>query len=185
MKVIKLHQTENEVIALAKKRDRQAQHSIYNKFSGKMLSVCRYYVKDLQHAEDLMVTGFMKAFTSIDRFEFKGSFEGWLRKIMINESISYLRVNKKMTFLEETFVEEKLSNDFDEKLSADDLQRMVDNLPEGYKVVFNLYAIEGYKHQEIAVMLKISEGTSKSQLSRARQLLQKQINIKDYDYASK
>ncbi|MBN8566796.1 MAG: RNA polymerase sigma factor [Flavobacteriales bacterium] len=182
MKVINLHQDEKNLIRLAVENNRHAQHQIYTKFSPKMLSVCRQYIKDLQQAEDVMITAFMKVFSGLKSFEHKGSFEGWIRRIMINECISFIRVQKQVKFIEdETFFEER-HNDIESKFSVDDIQFLIDSLPDGYKMVFNLYAIEGYKHQEIAEMLGINEGTSKSQLSHARKMLQNQINkLKNYE----
>ena len=178
MKVIQLHQEEKQLIMLAVENNRQAQQQIYAKFSSKMLSVCRQYINDIHHAEDVMITGFMKVFTNLKKFEHKGSFEGWIRRIMVYECIDFLRV-KKNNFnhqdIDDVTVSENESVYEMEDFSVDDIQNMIDNLPDGYKMVFNLYAIEGYKHQEIAEMLKISEGTSKSQLSHARKLLQQQI----------
>ena len=161
--------------------NRQAQQKIYSQYAPKMLSVCRQYIKDIHHAEDLMITAFMKVFTNLKNFEHKGSFEGWIRRIMINECLSYIRVNKKVSFLDDEYVKETGFNNIESGLSVDDIQHVIDSLPEGYKVIFNLYAIEGFKHQEIAEMLGISEGTSKSQLSHARKMLQQQINkLKNY-----
>lgn len=177
MKVIQLHQQEKELIQLAVEKNRQAQHQLYTNFSPKMLSVCRQYIKDVHHAEDVMITAFMKVFTNINKFEHKGSFEGWIRRIMVNECIDYIRV-KKNNFNHQNIEETVLPNDFSEEqdFSTDDIQLLIDNLPEGCKMIFNLYIIEGYKHNEIAKMLKINEGTSKSQLAHARKLLQEQIN---------
>jgi RNA polymerase sigma-70 factor (ECF subfamily) len=122
-----------------------------------------------------MITAFMKVFTHLKNFEHKGSFEGWIRRIMINESISYIRVKKQVKFIEdETFFEERY-NDIEGKFSMDDIQFLIDGLPDGYRMVFNLYVIEGYKHHEIGELLGISEGTSKSQLMHARRMLQYQI----------
>ena len=158
------------------------QQKIYAKFSSKMLSVCRQYIKDLHQAEDIMITAFMKVFTNLKNFKHEGSFEGWIRRIMINESISFIRVQKKVKFLEdENFVEEK-ANNIESQFSVEDIQFLIDSLPDGYKMVFNLYCIEGYKHQEIAQMLGISEGTSKSQLSHARKMLQENVlKLKNYE----
>ncbi|KIA97118.1 RNA polymerase sigma-70 factor [Flavobacterium sp. KMS] len=177
MKVIHLHQEETEIIQLAIDNNRQAQQQIYSKFSSKMLSVCRQYIKDIQLAEDVMITSFMKVFVNLNRFEKKGSFEGWIRRIMVNECISYLRVQKKVKFIEDENYTEESFNGIESQLSTDQIQFLIDSLPDGYKMVFNLYAIEGYKHNEIATMLGINEGTSKSQLSHARKMLQKQIII--------
>lgn len=186
MKVINLHQQEKEIIQLAIDNNRQAQQQIYSRFSPKMLSICRLYVKDVQQAEDVMITSFMKAFISLKNFQHNGSFEGWIRRIIVNECISFLRVHKKVNFLEDTFYIEESTDVVECDLATDEIQLMIDNLPEGYKMVFNLYAIEGFKHKEIAVMLGINEGTSKSQLSHARRILQQQINAtKKYDYGAK
>lgn len=181
MKVINLHQEEKELIELAVENNRHAQQRLYSTFSPKMLSVCRQYIKDLHLAEDVMITAFMKSFTNLKNFEHKGSFEGWIRRIMINECISYIRVQKKVTYIEnENYIEER-HNDIESKLSVEDIQFLIDKLPDGYRMVFNLYCIEGFKHQEIATMLGINEGTSKSQLSHARKMLQDNINkLKNY-----
>ncbi|WP_306353752.1 RNA polymerase sigma factor [Flavobacterium sp. '19STA2R22 D10 B1'] len=176
MKVIVLHQEQTELITLAIENNRQAQQKIYSLYAPKMLSVCRQYIKDLHHAEDLMLTAFMKVFVNLKTFQNKGSFEGWIRRIMVNECISYIRVHKKMVFLEEEIAEEQSLNTTESLFNVEDIQFLIDGLPEGCKMVFNLYAIEGFKHKEIADLLKINEGTSKSQLSHARKMLQEQIN---------
>ncbi|WP_427872265.1 RNA polymerase sigma factor [Flavobacterium sp. MMS24-S5] len=177
MKIIQLHQEETKIIKLAAENNRQAQQQIYTKFSSKMLSVCRQYIKDIQLAEDVMITAFMKVFANLSKFEHKGSFEGWIRRIMVNECISYLRVQKKVKFAEDEFFVEESFNEIDSQFTVEQIQYLIDALPDGYKMVFNLYAIEGYKHNEIAKMLGINEGTSKSQLSHARKMLQTQITI--------
>ncbi|MBG6110309.1 RNA polymerase sigma-70 factor (ECF subfamily) [Flavobacterium sp. CG_23.5] len=176
MKVINLHQQENEIIQLAVESNRQAQQKIYSQFSPKMLSVCRQYIKDIHQAEDIMITAFMKVFVNLKNFQHNGSFEGWIRRIMVNECISFIRVQKKIKYIEDEDFFEESFNDIESQFSLDDIQFLIDNLPDGYKLVFNLYAIEGYKHHEIAIMLGINEGTSKSQLSHARKMLQRQIN---------
>jgi RNA polymerase sigma-70 factor (ECF subfamily) len=182
MKVIYLHQEEKVLIELAVENNRQAQHQMYSKYSPKMLSVCRQYIKDLQQAEDIMITAFMKVFGNLNTFKHEGSFEGWIRRIMINECISFIRVHKKVKFIEdENYFEERFNN-IESQFSIDDIQSLIDSLPEGYKMVFNLYCIEGFKHREIADLLGISEGTSKSQLSHARKILQDNITIlKNYE----
>ena len=185
MNVINLHQEENEIIQLAVENNRQAQRRIYTQFSPKMLGVCRQYTKDIHQAEDLMITAFMKVFANLSSFENKGSFEGWIRRIMVNECISYIRVQKKVNFIEDENYFEESFNNIESQLSLEDIQFLIDNLPDGYKMVFNLYAIEGYKHREIANMLGVNEGTSKSQLSQARKMLQGQINkLKNYEYGT-
>lgn len=159
--------------------NRQAQRAIYEKFAPKMLSVCRQYIKDLQFAEDVMVNGFVKVFKNLDAFEHRGSFEGWIRKIMVRESISYLRKKQFVVFDDEVFEKNEVTSpENDSILDLEHVQELIDNLPEGYKMVFVLYAVEGYKHHEIAKMLKISEGTSKSQLFKARKMLQENLKLK-------
>ena len=176
MKVINLHQEEKELIELAVENNRHAQHKIYSKFSPKMLSVCRQYIKDLHQAEDIMITAFMKVFTNLKNFKHEGSFEGWIRRIMINECISYIRVQKKVKFIEDENYFEESFNNIESQFSVEDIQFLIDNLPDGYKMVFNLYAIEGYKHQEIAEVLNITEGASKAHLNKARMQLIELVN---------
>jgi RNA polymerase sigma-70 factor (ECF subfamily) len=186
MNVINLNHEENEVIRLAVENNRQAQQKLYARFSPKMLSVCRQYIKDIHQAEDVMITAFMKVFSNLKRFEYKGSFEGWIRRIMINECISFIRAQKKTLFVEDEIYFEESFDNIESQFSVEDIQFLIDSLPDGYKMIFNLYAIEGFKHKEIAVMLGINEGTSKSQLSHARKILQQQINtIKNYEYGTK
>ncbi|MET0759775.1 MAG: RNA polymerase sigma factor [Flavobacterium sp.] len=186
MKVIDLHQPQKEIIALALENNRQAQQKIYEQFAPKMLSVCRQYIKDLHHAEDIMITAFMKVFSNLKNFEHKGSFEGWIRRIMINECISCIRVQKKVSFLEDEYYLEESFNNIESNFSVDDIQFLIDDLPDGYRMIFNLYAIEGFKHKEIAILLGINEGTSKSQLSHARKMLQGQIStLKNYENGTK
>ncbi len=180
MKVIHLHREEKQLIEQAVLNNRQAQHQIYTQFSPKMLGVCRQYIKDVHHAEDVMITAFMKVFTNLNKFEHKGSFEGWIRRIMIHECIDFVRVKKNIfnyQEIETVIVSESESGIEMDTFSVDDIQLLIDSLPDGYRMIFNLYAIEGYKHHEIAKMLHISEGTSKSQLSHARKMLQNQINL--------
>ncbi|SCY71259.1 RNA polymerase sigma factor [Flavobacterium caeni] len=185
MKVINLHQEESEIIALAVGNNRHAQHQIYDKYASRMLGVCRQYIKDVHHAEDLMITAFMKVFAHLKHFENKGSFEGWIRRIMVNECISFIRAQKKIGYLEDEYYQEDAFNNIESNLSVDDIQTLIDALPDGYKMVFNLYAIEGYKHQEIGALLGISESTSKSQLHHARKMLQQQINQqKNYSHGT-
>lgn len=179
MKVISLHQDLEKTIALAKEQNRFAQQQLYQTFAPKMLSVCRQYIKDIQQAEDVLITSFMKVFTHLETFKNKGSFEGWIKRIVINESISFLRTKKEVSFLEDVTFQDTPTDAIDIQYGVEEIQAAIDSLPDGYKMVFNLYCIEGYKHNEIAEMLSISEGTSKSQLSHARKLLQKTIQHLD------
>lgn len=176
MKVIQLHKNEKKLIERASKNNREAQHIIYELHAPKMLSICRYYVKDVQQAEEILLNGFFKVFTRLKSFKNEGSFEGWIRRIMVRESISYLRAKKKIEFsTEDVKIKESYSDTIGSAIAVNEIQQLIDKLPEGYKMVFVMYAIEGYKHHEIAEILKISEGTSKSQLFKARQMLQQKI----------
>jgi RNA polymerase sigma-70 factor (ECF subfamily) len=151
-----------------------------------MLSVCRQYVKNNDLAEEVMLTGFMKVFTYLHTYKAQGSFEGWIRRIMVNESISQLRKDKKLEFKTETEIENSLDHVayIETELEVDEIQRMIDALPDGYKTVFVLYAVEGYKHSEIAELLQISESTSKSQLFKARKLLQSKVTQNSISYGT-
>ncbi|WP_121667066.1 RNA polymerase sigma factor [Mesonia aquimarina] len=177
MKVIQLHTNQKRLIKKALKKNKAAQEALYNHYSPLMLSVCRMYIKDLHFAEDVMLKGFYKVFTHLKNFKHEGSFEGWIRKIMVREAISFLRVHKKLYCSEELLAVHSIENSeqFQTESEVDYIQKEIDNLPEGYKLVFMMYAVEGYKHKEIAELLKISEGTSKSQLSKARKLLQERL----------
>lgn len=178
MKVIQLHNNNIELIKKAAKNNREAQHVLYEVHAPKMLSICRYYVKDIQKAEEVMLNGFFKAFVNLKNFKNEGSFEGWLRRIMVREAISFLRQEKKIEFSVESFdLDHQQTNNIETAIEVNEIQQHIDALPEGYKMVFVMYAIEGYKHHEIANLLNINEGTSKSQLFKARQLLQHKINM--------
>lgn len=176
MKVIPLHKNQKQLIKRACKQNREAQHILYQLHAPKMLSVCRYYIKDLQQAEEVMLNGFFKAFKHITTFKNEGSFEGWIRRIMIREAISFLRQKKNIEFTtdEDSLLTEQINN-VKTNIEVAQIQQLIDELPEGYKMIFVMYAIEGYKHFEIAEILNVSEGTSKSQLYKARQLLQQRI----------
>jgi RNA polymerase sigma factor (sigma-70 family) len=172
---------EEELIKKCLAGERKAQRTLYEVYAGKFLAVCRRYVKDPELAEDVMIEGFVKIFENLPRFQAKGSFEGWMRRIMVTQSLLYIRNNKDLQMevqlddIEGVFHAE---SEYD-RLETDDLLRLIDELPAGYRTVFNLYAIEGYSHKEIHELLGISENTSKSQLSRARALLRERIEAED------
>lgn len=183
MKVIQLHKNESALIKKALKNNRDAQHTLFEEHAPKMLSICRYYIKDIQQAEEAMLNGFYKVFTNLKNYRSEGSFEGWIRRIMVRESISYLRGRKILEFpVEDLITEDDSNNNIEVNMGVAEIQQLIDDLPEGYKMVFIMYAIEGYKHHEIAEMLHISEGTSKSQLFKARKLLQ--VKIKELNKTS-
>jgi RNA polymerase sigma factor (sigma-70 family) len=179
--IINKSSTEELLISGCRKKQPQAQRDVYNWLAPKMLAICRRYIKDVNEAESVMITGFMKVLDKIEQFSGEGSFEGWVRRIMVNESLLYIRKHKGM-YIEVDIEYADTEPNYElasEKLEADDLLNLISGLPIGYRTVFNMFAIEGYSHKEIAESLAISENTSKSQLSRARKMLQKQIIEKE------
>ncbi len=177
-----LRSKEEELLAGCRKQSRVAQQQLYATYSGKMYALCCRYVKSSMEAEDVLVASFTKVFDKIDQFKGEGSFEGWIRRIVVNEALTWLRKNRSMyveTDLEKADYEVDY-NQLSDHLETEDLLRMIQLLPTGYQIVFNLYAIDGYSHKEIAEQLNISENTSKSQLSRARVYLQKLLAQQDW-----
>jgi RNA polymerase sigma-70 factor (ECF subfamily) len=174
LRIIPFFTTEAQLIAALRRGESRAHKLVYERFSGKMLAVCTRYCTNRDDAEEVMLDGFMRVFEKISQFREDGSFEGWIRRIMVTESLMFLRKNKQLR--QEVALDDTLAEpDYDwadAALNENDLLRLIGQLPEGYRSIFNLYAIEGYTHAEIAELLGISEGTSKSQLSRARALLQ-------------
>jgi RNA polymerase sigma-70 factor (ECF subfamily) len=151
---------------------------LFDKFAPKMLTVCLRYAKDTTEAEDVLQEGFVKVFGKLSDFKMEGSLEGWIRRIMVNTSLDSIRKNKKYLTdakLEDVDYKVMSLESASDQLQAEDLLKLVQLLPEGYKVVFNLFAIEGYSHKEIADLLGVSENTSKSQYSRARAHLRMQL----------
>ncbi len=156
----------------------RAQRALFERFAPKMLTVCLRYSKDQEQAEDILQDGFVKVFSKITAFKMEGSLEGWIRRIMVNTALDQIRKDlKSLGDVSTDDVAYKLdSNDFiAENLMAEDLMKMIQSMPEGYKVVFNMFAIEGYSHAEIAEQLGVTESTSKSQYSRARAYLRERI----------
>ncbi len=169
--------TEKEIIQGCIEGDIQTQRLLFNTFAPKMMSVCLRYIGNRSEAEDVLQDGFILVFRHIEKFKFNGSFEGWIRRIMVNTALKFLQ-SKKVNFVEidavqATFIHGEPS--VLSELNTEELMKMIDALPDGYKIVFNLYVIEGYSHNEIAKLIHISPGTSRSQLIKARRLLQKQI----------
>ncbi|HUH34762.1 MAG TPA: RNA polymerase sigma factor [Moheibacter sp.] len=160
-----------------KKDNPLAQKQLFEHSAGKMLSVCRSYVSDVHFAEDCMLKGFVKIFRNIHSFQSQGSFEGWMRRIMVNECLDFLRVKKSLVFLDsDDYFEEEV--DFEENVSDIDAQELLDQLPENYRMVFNLFVLEDYSHKEIAALLNISENASKTQLLRAKKKLKECLTIR-------
>ncbi len=170
----------NKIIAGCISDDRQSQEELYKLLSPKMYSICCQYASDSEEARDFLQEGFIKVFEKIKSYRSEGSFEGWVRKIMINTALQLLR-KKKMTFKASETITEDVSieiPDIQLDFEQEDLLKMVHNLPVNQRVIFNLYAIEGYNHTDIAKMTGIPENTSKSHLHRARVALKEMIKAK-------
>jgi len=175
----------NEIIAACKSGNRIAQKKLFETYSKGMLMLCCRYVKDHHVAEEMLLNGFCKFFKTIDRFLYSGnnSISAWLKKIMVNECLMHLRDQKKILFLQEEYAADVMINEeVLEKINASELLNLINNLPDGYRTVFNLHVIEGFSHKEIGQMLQISEGTSKSQLNKAKTFLQKSLMQKGIVY---
>ena len=159
------------------KQERGSQKMLYKAFYGFSMGICLRYANNREEAAEVMNQGFYKVFTRIETYDTSRPFKAWLGKIMMNVSIDYYRANLKMAYTEDLDSAEYVTDGelADRKLNYDDLLAMIQKLPNAYRTVFNLFAIEGYSHKEIGDMMGISEGTSKSQLARARYLLQKMI----------
>lgn len=172
-----LRMTDHELAERCKQGDRIAQQQVYRQFSGRMYAVCCRYVGGKDDAEDVLVSAFMKVFTGIAQFRHEGSFEGWIRRIVVNEALGFLRANRR--FMLHTALDhagsELVADSLSDTLGTEELLGLISELPEGYRTVFNLYVIDGYAHSEIADQLGITENTSKSQLSKARRHLQMRI----------
>lgn len=158
-----------------KQNDTKAQEQLYRLFSSKLFAVCLKYSRNYAEAEDNLQDGFLIIFEKIGQFNFKGSFEGWIKRIMINNVLQQYRGVSFLELIHENFTEEAEVEIDDENISIDYLMRIIQELPDRYRLVFNLYVIDGYPHKEIADMLKITTGTSKSNLARARMILKEKI----------
>ncbi len=173
---------EKQLIESCIEGDRKAQKTLYDIHAPKMMAVCMRYAGEPELARDLLQEGFIKVFTNLTAFQYNGSFEGWMRKIFVNTSLEYLRKNDLLREAIDIDNGYSITAETDysviEELSANDLLKLINELPHGFRVIFNMYAIEGYSHKEIADTLGITESTSRSQLTRARQLLQKRLSKK-------
>lgn len=166
-----------ELIQGCKRQDRKVQKQLYEQYSARFLGICKRYMKNVEEAEDVLVKGFLKIFEKIDSYEGKGNFEGWMHRIFVNECLMELRKKKDFTiYLESTNYQPQKDASVLENLYEQDVLKLLDYLPTGCRTVFNLYVIEGYKHNEIAEQLAISEGTSKSQLNLAKEKLKVLLN---------
>ncbi len=168
--------TDEQIVKGCIEKNAAAQKFLYDKFSRKMMGVCLRYCDSREDGEDVLQNGFITVFEHIGTFKAIGSFEGWIRKIMVNTALTNIRKNKKFKQdikLDSVGFMLTSSSHITENIAANDLLKIIQTLPPGFRTVFNLYAIEGYSHKEIGDLLHISEGTSKSQYSRAKAHLQK------------
>ncbi len=172
--------SEEELIEKCVANNRKAQKILYDTYAPIMLGICLRYVYERSEAEDILQEGFLKVFTKIKEFSHRGSFEGWMKRVFVNTAITHYHKNTKHNKhhyqIENLNVKDNNSVVYGEaEFTKDELLKVIQSLPEGYKLVFNLYAIDGYKHKEIAEMLKIDINTSKSQYSRAKKLIRKKL----------
>lgn len=170
---------EQQLIEACIRGNRKAQKELYETYSRKMMGVCLRYAGDRETARDLLQDGFVKVFTSLASYAEAGSFEGWMRKIFVNTALEHLRksdVLRDAVDLDNTAEPVQSDNSVISQMSAAELMQIVNALPAGFRTVFNLFAVEGYSHREIGEMLHITESTSRSQYTRAKQMLQHRIN---------
>ncbi len=166
--------TEDELIDKCLRGDHRAQKALFDKFSGKMMSVCMRYAAEREQAEDVLQDGFVKIFGHLSKFKREGSFEGWIRRTMVNTSLDSLRKKRAVTIDTDISEAEYLAGTDEKslgKLRLEELMKLIHEMPTGYRTVFNMYAIEGYSHREIADELGITESTSKTQFRKARTYL--------------
>jgi RNA polymerase sigma-70 factor (ECF subfamily) len=169
--------TEHELIEGCVKNNANCQRMLFEQYAGLMMTICLRYSRDCTEAEDMLQEGFIRVFRYINQYKFEGSFEGWLKRIIVNASLRILQkkgihfseINEELKDLQQADAD-VLSN-----LSEGEILKLISNLPPGYRVVFNMYVMEGYSHIEIAEMLKINTGTCRSQLAKAKRTLQEQI----------
>jgi len=182
-KLLRLPTNEQKLVRQCLKGDSRAQRELYDRFCGQMLGVCRRYVKTIEDAEEVLSNAFIKVFSRLDQFKAEGNLGGWIRRIMINESLNYIRYQKNLFVEVEEENHSSLSHEsLNDQWEAEHLMMMINELPLGYRTVFNLYAVEGYSHKEIGDMLDISENTSKSQLSKARKALRDKLDKNELLY---
>lgn len=172
--------TDEELVKGCAKEVRKFQALLYEKFNRKMFAVCYRYAKDRDQALDMLQEGFIKVYNHIGNFNHTGSLEGWIRRIMVNTSINHLRKDKNHADVEDyaNYIPSKRTNALD-KLTADDIFKLIKKLPTGYRTVFNMFAVEGYSHKEIADSLGIKESTSRTQYLKAKKSLQQMLNLQE------
>ena len=169
-----------QLVERIRQKDQRAMNQLYQMYVEELSSVCYRYVPHTDDVKDVLQNSFVKIFTSIQTFDYRNedNFRAWMKRVVANEALSYLKQRKKLAFVEQDTASQDISDDEEpssERLSADELHQLISELPDGYRTVLNLYVFEGYSHRQIAEMLNISECTSASQLYHAKQLLAKRI----------
>jgi len=170
-----MYSTEEEIINGCLKRKRRAQKILFERYHASLMGICMRYSKSKSEAEDVLLMGFTRIFKKINTYSGKGSFEGWMRKIIVNIAIDNFRRNNKYYFheiVEESGYDLEYAEYIPDNLTLEEILKTIQSLPNGYRVVFNMFAIEGFSHKEIAEMMDISESTSKTQYLKARKKLQ-------------
>jgi len=171
--------TDDELIRGCVNEDESCQRELFRRYAGRMLGVCYRYAKNSMDAEDILQDAFIKVFKKMGQYKFQGSFEGWIRKIVVNTALkkyTVIRYDKEVSGYEiKEHDESAMEPSAYSHLTEKELLGLINKLPEGYKLIFNLYVIEGYQHEEIATMLGIQPGTSRSQLVKARNMLKNQL----------
>ncbi len=175
---------DQKLVELCLKKDSRSLDELYNSFSGKMFGVCLRYAKNRTDAQDLLHDGFVKVYTGLHEYKGNGSLEGWIRRIMVNTAINFYKRRTGKFFGITESDEENItgySEDIIGQISTQELLHYVNEMPDGYRLVFNMYVIEGYKHIEISELLGISEATSKTQFMKARRYLMKKVKQMEYE----
>ena len=169
--------TQTELINRCLKNDRKAQRALYERFGPTLKMTCLRYLIDKEMAEDALNRGFLKVFTKLDSYNGTGNFEGWMRRIMVNECLDFNRTHKPIYSIEEeTFLADDAFNVTESKYETDFILRLIDALPLGYKTVFNMVEIDGFNHKEVGERLQITESASRSQLAKAKSILRKKLS---------
>ncbi len=166
-----------QLILNCKRSDIKAQSEVYHLFAGKMFALCLKYSKNKQEAEDNLQDAFITIFDKISQYKFRGSFEGWMKRIVINTALQTYRQKNVLNLIEDNLPDEVELEVNDENISLEFLLKIIQELPERYRMVFNLYVLDGYSHKEVSHLLGIAEGTSKSNLSRARLILKEKVEL--------
>ena len=167
----------NKLIKQCAKTDSKAQSEIYQLYAGKLYSICLKYSKNKQEAQDNFQDGFITIFEKIGQFNFQGSFEGWVKRVMVNTVLLKYRNKTVLNIVTEEIPDEVIVDIDEEDVSLEYLLNLIQELPDRYRMVFNLYVMDGYSHKEISEMMQIAEGTSKSNLARARAILKQKIEV--------